>query len=251
MKYYPPFLFLILVFLIGCQYRAADNKRIDTKSKITELQEINEVLWDRIQRNPDSVYLHLNGIDLLLTGDTNQNIFSPRTLIGFTSLKQSVNIQELSGAWSKNAYVYFLFYEDVDFDGKKDLGLLNNYGATGNYYYTIWLFSTKENRFIYDDYYSGMPSPIFDTLNKTIQVYYRMGACDETIAFIEKDKVTKRVYTENENTKTGSNCWCIIEQLIDSIWKETDRKIIYQSLDRLYRNETPVICDGFGVEQNI
>ncbi len=248
MKYYPPFLFLIVVLLIGCQYRTNDNNRIDTKIEITQLQEINEVLWNRIEKNPDSVYLHLNGIDLLLTGDTNQNIFSPRTLHGVTASKHSFNLENLSGAWGKNAYVYFLFYEDVNFDGKKDLGLLNNYGATGNYWYTIWLFNKKENKFIYDDYYSGMPSPIFDTLNKTIQVYYRMGACDETIAFIEKDKLTKRIYTENENTKMGSNCWCITQTLMDTVWKETERKIIYQSLDHLYRYETPVICSGFGLQ---
>ncbi len=249
MKYYSPFLFLIVVFLIGCEYRTNDNNEIDTKLEITQLQRINDVLWDRIQKNPDSVYIDLNGINLLLTGDSSQHTFSPRTLRGLTSSKHQLVLEDLGGAWGMDAYVYFLFYEDVNFDGKKDLGLLNNYGATGNYWYSIWIFNQNENKFIYDDYYSGMPSPIFDTLNKIVQVYYRMGACDETIVFIEKDKATKRVYTEKENTKTGSNCWCITETLTDSIWKETERKIIYKSLDRLYRNQIPVVCGGFELKK--
>jgi len=226
--------FLLALFLISCSLNPNKN------TEITSLNEVNDVLWSRICQNPDSVYLHLSGIEILITGELNDKYFSPLKISGNTDAF-SFSVDKLSGFWQKDAYYYFLFYEDVDFDGFKDIGLLNNYGATGNYWYNIWIFNEKENKFLLDDYHTGMPSPIFDTLNKEIQVYYRMGACDETIAFIKNKIAVKRIYTENQNTKDGQQCWCITEQLIDSIWKETERKIINQSLDRIYRNEIPVI----------
>jgi hypothetical protein len=238
-------LFFTATLLFSCQLKTNKELRNVTKLEITQLQDVNKVLWERIQINPDSVYIHLNGLDLVISGELDDYGFSPISLYGKEITGQPFRIEEINGIWEENTSYYYIFYEDVNFDGNKDIGFLSSYGATGNYWYKIWVFNANENKFIYDDYYSGMPSPIFDTLNKTIQVYYRMGACDETIAIIEKNIVKKRIYTENENTKTGSNCWCITETLIDSSWIETERKIIYQSLDRLYRNGTPVICGSF------
>jgi len=244
MKIYQALLFTVIL-ISGCQLNSKNDSSIVFKTEIIPLKDLNKVLWERILKNPDSVYVHFKGLDLIISVEITKYGFSPKSLSGKINSNSEFSINEIIGSWGEFTGLYYLFYEDVNFDGEKDLGFLNNYGATGNYWYSIWVFDAKENTFIYDGYYSGMPSPIFDTLNKITQVYYRMGACDETIAIIEKMIVKKRIYTENENTKTGSNCWCITETLIDSVWKETERKIIYQSLDRLYRNETPVICGGF------
>lgn len=234
-------LFFSILFLFGCQLNPLKNMKNITETDIIQLKELNTVLWKRILKNPDSVYVHFKGLDLLISGKITKNGFSPLSLTGKINSKSEFSINELIGSWEEFSGLYYLFYEDVNFDGKKDLGFLSNYGATGNYWYSFWIFDETENKFIYDDYYSGMPSPIIDTLNKRIQTYYRMGYCDELIYIIEYGNVIERIYTQNENTKTGSECWCITEKLNDSVWKEIDKKIIYQSLFNVYRSQAPLI----------
>jgi hypothetical protein len=234
----PQIIFLVLLFLSTCQI-----KPVQTEQEATKLQDVNKVLWERILKNPDSVYVHFKGLDLLISGEITKDGFSPLSLTGKINSKSEFSINELIGNWEEFSGLFYLFYEDVNFDGKKDLGFLSNYGATGNYWYSFWIFDATENKFIYNDYYSGMPSPIIDTLNKRIQTYYRMGYCDELIYIIENDNVIERIYTQNETTKTGSNCWCITEKLNDSVWRETDRKIIYQSLHALFRKDHKIISN--------
>ena len=233
--------FFTLLFLISC---GQDSSKKKVFTEVTSLNEVDSVLWKRICLNSDSVYLHLNGIDLFISGELNEKYFSPRKISGKTKTC-SFSIDNLDGIWEKNSAYFFVFYEDVNFDGFKDLGILNTYGATGNYWYKFWVYHKKENNLIFDDYYSDIPSPIIDTVNNILQTYYRIGYCEEYIYIIENDTVKKRIYTENENTKDGSNCWCIVQERTDSVWKETERNIINRSLDRIYRKDIPVICGGF------
>jgi len=225
-----------LLLLFSCNLNYAKNNK-----EVTSLNKIDSVLWKRICLKPDSVYLHLNGVEMLISGELNDEYFSPRKISGHTDTF-SFFIDDLSGIWKKNIIYYFVFYEDINFDGFKDLGILYSYGATGNYWYKFWLYNKEENNLIFDNYYSNIPSPIIDTVNNILQTYYRTGYCEEYIYILKNNIDVKRIYTERENTADGSNCWCIVQEKADSIWKETERRIIYQPLDRIYRNKTTVIC---------
>jgi len=71
--------------------------------------------------------------------------------------------------------VEFFFVEDINFDGYKDIALLNWWGATGNRGYLYWLFDYQKNQFILNEDLNGLSNPTPHPETKTITTHSKGG----------------------------------------------------------------------------
>lgn len=60
---------------------------------------------------------------------------------------------------------------DMNFDGYKDIRLLNLSGATGNKVYNFWLFDPSKNIFVKNEDLSSLSNPTPNPQSKTIETY--------------------------------------------------------------------------------
>ena len=67
-----------------------------------------------------------------------------------------------------------LLIEDINFDGYKDIRLLDSRGSGGRHYF-VWLFDARADSFVYSSDMSGLWSLHPDPGTKTIQSSYREG----------------------------------------------------------------------------
>jgi hypothetical protein len=77
---------------------------------------------------------------------------------------------------------------DANFDGYKDLQLLSNCGATGNYSYDFYLFDPASGRFVHNDFLTNLTSPSFDAATGQVTSSSNSSASDwETETYQHKD----------------------------------------------------------------
>jgi hypothetical protein len=67
---------------------------------------------------------------------------------------------------------------DCNFDGYKDISVLDNCGS-GGCAYLIWNYSSKKNRYIYNEKLSQILGLEIDTVNQYIVFHYRAGFPEE------------------------------------------------------------------------
>ncbi|MFT3951509.1 MAG: hypothetical protein QM689_06110 [Oscillospiraceae bacterium] len=71
----------------------------------------------------------------------------------------------------------FLEAADLDFDGQDDLRVNTSYG-TPNVLYSVWLYDTDENEFVYNASFSALISPQPDAESHTITSVDKVSATD-------------------------------------------------------------------------
>ncbi|MBV6419353.1 MAG: hypothetical protein DAHOPDDO_00569 [Ignavibacteriaceae bacterium] len=73
----------------------------------------------------------------------------------------------------------FFFTKDFNFDGYKDLVLIEEYSGTGNISYCVWIYNKSKNIFETDDFFRSIDSPILDAKKKQMTTYVEYGGFDE------------------------------------------------------------------------
>ena len=98
---------------------------------------------------------------------------------------------------------------DWNFDGFKDITVLNNCGSGGCSYW-IWNYAPKYDKYIYNKELSEVLGLEIDTLNKFIVFHYRAGFHEEVWDTMQykndKLKFVKGLYKEKWNDSLG-NFW--------------------------------------------
>jgi hypothetical protein len=67
---------------------------------------------------------------------------------------------------------------DANFDGYKDLRILNECGATGNCSYDFYLYDPATNRFVENSFLSNLSTPTFDEAKKQVTTDQNSSAAD-------------------------------------------------------------------------
>ena len=77
--------------------------------------------------------------------------------------------------WTEDEY---FVVEDVNFDGRNDIRLLQSMGARGNTSYLFWLYDTAAKHFARDTVLETLPNPYVDAKEKKITSYWSVGCCE-------------------------------------------------------------------------
>lgn len=119
---------------------------------------------------------------------------------------------------------------DMNFDGYKDIRLLDWWGATGNKGYRCWLYNPKKKRFYINRELGGLSNPRFDCKKKKIYTsgtggHAGMIHCISILTFISG----KLICLESERqdyVKEKNHYLRIRSKLINGKMVEVERKIV-------------------------
>jgi hypothetical protein len=92
---------------------------------------------------------------------------------GSTKTRQTIQVKDNEGA--PCADCEFFWTTDINFDGYKDLKLINWWGVTGNTAYHFWLYNPSTGKFDYHEKLSNLSNPKVNTKTKTIHTFSRGG----------------------------------------------------------------------------
>jgi len=183
------FIFLVLINIVSC-YK--DSSKLDENNRTvldSSTKNLSKIVQDvrgkqvfNFNINPE-----LPDFKFVLIGDSEYNVVDQ--IIIYQS-KDLVPIQTLSayqeGAPLKNEEYFFT--KDFNFDGYKDIALLNWWGASANRGYTVWLYNKSNNTFKKDDFFDDISSPSLDNAKKQLTTYFNYGIDEyliKTYQFIE------------------------------------------------------------------
>ncbi len=117
---------------------------------------------------------------------------------------------------------------DCNFDGYKDIVVLNNAGATGNAWYSIWNYSKEKNKFIENTELSKH-SLIIDTKNKRLIYHYRCGFESE--------------YWETHKYKNDTLVF--VKRLLQEMWHDKSGNVwVKKTRSKLVNNIIVSTCDS-------
>jgi len=111
---------------------------------------------------------------------------------------------------------------DMNFDGYKDIRLMQEQGATGNIRYHVWLYNPKTRRFDYHQEYGDLCSFSYDPKTKVISTFSKGGHksnihSSETYKIIN-DKLTMVTKYKQEYNRKDDN-------YLYTLWKRVDGKM--------------------------
>ena len=113
-------------------------------------------------------------------GEKDNNFLMVRKIKIYEEQKEEKLIQEINSFGDSNAPDYIenagVEFVDANFDGYLDLQVLTGMGVGPVVSYSYWLWDKDKLKFMSDQELSGMPSPKFDKLNKTITSEITSGA---------------------------------------------------------------------------
>jgi hypothetical protein len=94
---------------------------------------------------------------------------------------------------------------DLNFDGYLDLRILDNEGATGNNWYTSFLYDPEKGKFIHNWHLSSQSGLTVDPENKQVFTYDRCGWCYEFMKYYKYQNghytLSKIEWTDMDRTK--------------------------------------------------
>ena len=204
----------------------------------------NEVLWRNITHKPDSVYTLIRISDtlkasLVISGRLHDEYYDPEKInVAFPDgRKQELTVTGNAMMWQEWQKPYLKF-QDINFDGHTDLHLFDNAGATGNFWYSVWLFDEKTKKFVFSKPFSNICAPKVDAIAKQIVSFNNLGGatslyayCDENIVFykVEDGKVKefRSVFNHAEKCDepddfTGCPCITYKRELQGNKWAESN-----------------------------
>jgi hypothetical protein len=203
----------------------------------------NELIWARVSAQPDSAMIalpELNGkqATLIISGKLDSLYYAPGkiTICSVGKADQVLTIKASGGLWTGGGRYYpLLKFEDMNFDGFRDLQVFDNAGGTGNVWYVTFLYDPETKKFIYHTGLSELSHTKLDAGHQEIASYNTLGWCYETVNFYgirnNKLEIRRTLYTESGK---GGNCkvhleWGHGEQHKDSILGELGMRL-YDSL---------------------
>jgi hypothetical protein len=138
--------------------------------------------------------------------------------------KQRLNAKSIfdndGSGWSKIdlEFADIVQLVDINFDGYRDLRVLNNTGSTGMNWYASYIYNPSSGKFKYHSELSRLPGIKVDIRNKQIVTYNRGGYCDELMEYYKVVKgnlvLVKAEWSEmdssNDKKEDGSKCFKFI-----------------------------------------
>jgi hypothetical protein len=91
---------------------------------------------------------------------------------------QTIESSTDPGAIAPAAVKNVLVAVDANFDGYKDLQILNNCGGTGNCSYDFYLYDPKTGQFVHNKFLSDLTTPSFDVAKKQVTTSSNSSAAD-------------------------------------------------------------------------
>ena len=151
-------------------------------------------------------------VTVSVSGDVDRamNMFFPKTLELSGTIEQTIAIPnnclcEWNG--TGQAVLHNIKFEDLNFDGYRDLRVFDNAGATGNRWDVIWLYDQETKQYVYSDELSGLSALRLGEEPLTLQSFESQGWCSRqwtTFAWQEGELVPiKARYTEVDE-ETGA-----------------------------------------------
>ena len=117
---------------------------------------------------------NLNPYIFILHGDKNENFINK---IEVYSKGDKLPLQIIKIIITASPYKNSKYFEaiDMNFDGYKDIRMLDWWGATGNKGYKVWLYNPTDKKFVYNKPLSELSCPSFNNKNKTIEEHSNGG----------------------------------------------------------------------------
>ena len=167
----------LLSYLLFISFLFACNSSIELK-KTKKEPLIIEDTTDLIRAYPDEAQFALDEIEPMYINYSENSVefkvFSNVQDLILTTIDIYRNNQKIQRLKHNNTCASLKF-TDWNFDGYKDLTSLTNLGATGNSFYSIWLFNPKKQQFEKNKELDNIASFI-DTVKHLIISHYRSGA---------------------------------------------------------------------------
>lgn len=175
MKYFDSILiFLVLINIVSCYKNSSNqNEKVnaDLDSSTKKLSKIVQDLRGEhifsFNINPD-----LPEFKFVLRGDSEYNVIDQIIIYQSTDLIPIQAISVYQGESPLRDEEYF-FAKDFNFDGYKDIALLNYWGSSANRFYTVWIYNKLKNTFEKDDFFEEISSPEPDTTKKQLTTYFK------------------------------------------------------------------------------
>src|SRR3989338_8442443 len=101
-----------------------------------------------------------------------------------TKLVQTLNLGPEKQSPESPVSTDFIDVDDINFDGKNDLRIVQSTGVTGNVYYLFYVFNPKLSSFEYSEEFSQLPNYARDPEKKIITTHINTGAAGA--AFVEE-----------------------------------------------------------------
>jgi hypothetical protein len=206
----------------------------------------NENIWKQIVKRPDSVAVPFtinNSLQaaLNISGELDTSYFKPKTIRVVFSNHQHQDLQIKGNAvlWEEGRTRPYIKLEDINFDGYADLHVFDNAGATGNFWYSVWLYDKEQKQFVFSNTFSEISAPWADQRSKELIGYYHSSGCEENITYFKiienQPEPVKYVYGQEERQGDQTLCMGYEKKLIGKTWKTTKLGELGVSLyDSLY-----------------
>ncbi len=182
-------LFLVLINLISC-YKNSSNQNAKFRTDLdSSTKKISKVVQDVRGEHIFSFNIIPDSPDFrfVLSGDSEYNVIDQIIIYQPTDLIPIQTISVYQGEQPLIDEEYF-FAKDFNFDGYKDIALLNFWGSSANRFYTVWIYNKSKNTFEKDDFFGEISSPEPDTTKKQLTTYFKYGVDEyliNTYQFIE------------------------------------------------------------------
>lgn len=159
----------------------------------------NDVLWEKIVQRPDSVSATIDitkalQASLAISGRLHDNYYDPEKInvVFPDGRKQELTLTGNAMMWQEWQKPYLKF-EDINFDGNKDLHLFDNAGATGNFWYSVWLFDARAKKFVFSEAFSDICAPKVNAGTQEIVSFNNLGGATSLYAYCDENVVVYRV----------------------------------------------------------
>lgn len=182
-------IFLVLINLVSCYKNSSNQKEKDRTDLGSSTKKLSKIVQDvrgehifSFNINPD-----LPDFKFVLRGDSEYNVIDQIVIYQSRDLLPVQTITAYQDGSPLKDEEYF-FALDFNFDGYKDIALLNWWGASANRGYTVWLYNKSKNTFEKDDFFDDISSPSTDSTRKQLTTYFKYGVDEyliNTYQFIE------------------------------------------------------------------
>lgn len=224
--------FLLLILLISaCSEHESNNSQTKSKSETSDL------IW-KFKEGDREIEVHVDSSNCGITdvkeciSITKIEVFSNKQ----KKIKQSIKLNPKSFP-SYLESNFLVSFEDVNFDGYKDLCILNWLSIEHQTTYNYWFFDSTKGKYVRNKMYDEIRNPFFDTKNKTIHSWWRVGLNEFGHALYQlKDGKLELIveqieYWGPDNSQDG---FLVTRKTIDGEIKETEQRIKVHSIDFMH-----------------
>ena len=117
--------------------------------------------------------------------------------------------------------------EDLNFDGYKDLRLIEFLPAGPNVPYLVWFYDAGQNRFIATNLFADIPSPEVDVLNRQIVSRWRNGAAEHGVSYYKYENSRLILVRETSQTHVDESRFrLVVRELQNGVMVEVKNELV-------------------------